>query len=103
MIRFSECICGTSKAGPSCCGKGGSWQGKCGRDARFEHTWGDGLKACKGNAAGRNKVNMTVIEEHETLTPQRAAVSSSTIIDVTSIVMLLGFICCLMFELSFSH
>ena len=32
----------------TCCGKGGSWEGKCGRagDAKFEHTWVEGSKAC---------------------------------------------------------
>ena len=45
--------CGTSKAGKrSCCGRGGSWFGKCGDpgDATFEYTWFDGVRVCKGSA-----------------------------------------------------
>ena len=41
--------CGLSSKGQlSCCGKGGSWQGKCGPpgNAKFEHTWNDGFEAC---------------------------------------------------------
>ena len=32
----------------TCCGKGGSWFQNCGRpgDPNFEHTWGEGTKAC---------------------------------------------------------
>ena len=46
---FSGCAqCGKIKGSPSCCGKGGSWFQKCGRnnDPKFEHTWGEGVKAC---------------------------------------------------------
>ena len=34
----------------SCCGVGGTWFNKCGRidDPNFEHTYADGLTACKG-------------------------------------------------------
>ena len=41
--------CGLSSKGDlTCCGKGGSWQGKCGPpgNGKFEYTWGDGEKAC---------------------------------------------------------
>ena len=50
ILEFLECPkCGSTNTGvPTCCGKGGSWQGKCGRngDTRFEHTWGEGERAC---------------------------------------------------------
>ena len=42
----------------SCCGRGGSWQGKCGSDGdrNFEYTWSDGIRVCKSrsNAAIRH-------------------------------------------------
>ena len=33
----------------SCCLRGGTWFNKCGNpgDAKFEHTWFDGMNACK--------------------------------------------------------
>ena len=41
--------CGTAKSGQSCCGRGGSWFKKCGDsgDDNFEHTWFEGITACK--------------------------------------------------------
>ena len=41
-----NCVAGQS--GLTCCGKGGSWDGKCGPpgDDNFDYTWGEGLKAC---------------------------------------------------------
>ena len=34
----------------SCCARGGTWFNKCGNadDAEFEHTWVDGVEACRG-------------------------------------------------------
>ena len=46
--------CGTTKKGKvSCCANGGSWFEKCGDpgDPQFEHTWDDGVNACKGKYA----------------------------------------------------
>ena len=43
--------CGTFKKDgkpPSCCAPGGAWFNQCGDGPRFEHTWGDGIDACKG-------------------------------------------------------
>ena len=32
----------------SCCARGGTWFNKCGKDKeKFEHTWKEGIKACK--------------------------------------------------------
>ena len=56
IVSFSRFLCllacpacGRMKNGDNnCCGKGGSWHGKCGGpgDTKFEHTWGEGKKAC---------------------------------------------------------
>ena len=50
--------CGTNKGGKrSCCGRGGSWFGKCGDegDSKFDHTWADGMRACKSKLLRRIK------------------------------------------------
>ena len=42
--------CGTSKTGKrSCCARGGAWFKNCGDigDKKFEHTWAEGVQACK--------------------------------------------------------
>ena len=41
--------CGTKKSGKaSCCGRGGTWFGRCGdlNNFKFEHTWVEGIRAC---------------------------------------------------------
>ena len=44
--------CGTLKKSgkPSCCASGGAWFQKCGdaADKNFNHTWVEGIQACKG-------------------------------------------------------
>ena len=48
--------CGTGKSGePSCCARGGNWFKKCGNpgDARFAHTWDEGMKACRSKSIDR--------------------------------------------------
>ena len=56
---YSECAtCGFSKKGElTCCGKGASWEGKCGHvvDVKFAHTWAQGLYVCS-NAAPKTVV-----------------------------------------------
>merc|ERR1712224_104151 len=39
----------SQNGGKTCCGKGGSWEGQCGRigDTKFQHTWVEGIKVCK--------------------------------------------------------
>ena len=34
----------------SCCARGGAWYNKCGDegDSKFDHTWLEGVQACKG-------------------------------------------------------
>ena len=43
--------CGTmgNSGKASCCGRGGSWFGKCGSvgNANLDHTWDEGIRACK--------------------------------------------------------
>ena len=49
LILLSECPkCGVNDSGPTCCGKGGSWKGKCGPpgDEDYEHTWDEGIEIC---------------------------------------------------------
>ena len=45
--------CGTTqKSGKlSCCARGGAWFKKCGDagDTEFDHTWVEGMQACKGS------------------------------------------------------
>ena len=48
----SDCPkCGTSKKSGkhSCCARGGAWFKRCGDagNARFQHTWAEGIQACK--------------------------------------------------------
>ena len=58
FIHFSGCWkCGLDRNGrPSCCGQGGTWEGKCGQpgDTGVEHTWGDGLRSCAMQKSGEN-------------------------------------------------
>ena len=54
VVCFSECAkCVESKGTLTCCGKGGSWKGKCGPvgNPDFKHTWDEGVKACETTAA----------------------------------------------------
>ena len=55
MTSSSVCDkCGiTKKSGKiTCCGRGGSWFDKCGGagDTKVDHTWHEGLQACKARA-----------------------------------------------------
>ena len=46
--------CGTIRTGESsCCGRGGTWAGKCGNEvnAKFEHTWVEGVQVCSSASA----------------------------------------------------
>ena len=46
----SECAkCVPSMFGPTCCGLGASWHGRCGHadDPSFEHAWDEGLEVCE--------------------------------------------------------
>ena len=49
----SECVkCVINKDGKqSCCSRGGTWFKNCGDpgDTKFDHTWVEGIQACKGD------------------------------------------------------
>ena len=50
--------CGTIKGSPrpTCCGRGGAWEGKCGGkdDPKFYYTWKEGLQSCEGEIAAHD-------------------------------------------------
>ena len=49
--------CATNNAGKlTCCASGGSWFKNCGDpgDPAFDHTWQEGVQACKGTLMGVN-------------------------------------------------
>ena len=53
LSNIDGCLkCGTAKNSGkrSCCAHGGTWFKACGNvgDAKFDHTWVDGIRACKG-------------------------------------------------------
>ena len=50
MEITSKCRkCDMRSRKPSCCARGGSWFGNCGKagDSNFDHTWPEGIQACK--------------------------------------------------------
>ena len=51
-VGSSECAkCAINKAEKSsCCARGGAWFKNCGDggDTKFDHTWSEGIQACKG-------------------------------------------------------
>ena len=51
-VNNSGCVkCATNKVGKySCCARGGAWFKNCGDvgDTEFDHSWTEGIKACKG-------------------------------------------------------
>ena len=63
----AECPkCARIKTGEvTCCGQGGSWQGKCGRigDKRFQHTWVEGEKACSTALSPADDVSKSTTPE----------------------------------------
>ena len=49
-----QCGVNSNSGKRSCCVRGGTWFKKCGDpgDSNFEHTWDEGMKACKGKLSG---------------------------------------------------
>ena len=101
-----ECkVCILSPAGHTCCAKGGSWHGKCGRsgDNKFDHTWTEGLSACStGRSVNVNKKvkifnNVQEKEGSPLISSQNQVVSESAIITVTPVTMMMILIYCFMF------
>ena len=104
-VSSSECTaCVSTRAGPSCCGTGGSWQGNCGSkgDARFDHTWGDGLKACAGIAVAEKAENTVGgVQENGkfnvALRTYQEIVSMGSVVDMaTGVTLLVGSMHCLL-------
>ena len=55
--------CAINNAGnPTCCARGGSWFKNCGisSDSTVDHTWDEGLQACKGTVMGANNCSCDV-------------------------------------------
>ena len=54
VIICPNCGTVTRTGARSCCAPGGSWHKKCGNsgDLSFEHTWSQGIQACKHLASG---------------------------------------------------
>ena len=53
--------CGTKKSGKlSCCAPGGAWFKKCGDagESNFDHTWAEGVQACKTPRLTERKRNV---------------------------------------------
>ena len=46
-----KCVAIKNSEKLSCCARGGSWYNNCGDEvnAKFDHTWYEGVEACKGN------------------------------------------------------
>ena len=56
--------CGLDSNGnPSCCGRGGTWEGKCGRPGvgGSEHTWGEGLRSCATQTSSKSRRTCTCL------------------------------------------
>ena len=47
-------LCGANNKGiPSCCGVGGAWRGRCGKEGSSKpHTWDEGLETCAPTTSG---------------------------------------------------
>ena len=45
--------CAINKGGRrSCCARGGAWFKNCGNSSRFDHSWAEGIQACRGTLVG---------------------------------------------------
>ena len=59
--------CGTTTDNePSCCARGGTWFQKCGSkdDPDTEHTWNEGIEACKPRTVRGNIFDEIVVDRH---------------------------------------
>ena len=48
--RCAKCGAPKRNGKRSCCARGGAWFNKCGGTGEFDHTWAEGIRACKGFA-----------------------------------------------------
>ena len=62
-VPCTKCV--PSKDGPTCCGKGGSWVGKCGPvgDPQFIYSWAEGLEKCSPSTTPSMTRKMRVTHE----------------------------------------
>ena len=91
-------ICGKNKKRkPTCCGKGGSWEGKCGDPGDKEYTWSEGFSTCASSGAVMEDVNagMPALEENNTLQYQQDLQPFVSVGVITARVTLVakGFLC----------
>ena len=49
IIKCPKCVINEGSGKRSCCARGGAWFKNCGDagDAHFDHTWAEGIQACK--------------------------------------------------------
>ena len=76
--------CGIDKYGyPSCCGFGGAWFKNCGDagDSKFDHTWSEGIQACKGKRknAQTNCIHIITLDQIYCFSNSNTHVSAPTI------------------------
>ena len=64
----------------SCCARGGAWFKKCGDfgDTLFDHTWHEGIQACKGAAASMNILRHTGVDVYPLDTVQSGNTQQQT-------------------------
>ena len=72
-VRGKRCPkCGVKKSGElSCCARGGAWFNNCGdeEDTNVDHTWTDGIQACKGFVSlflGNNQQSQVILRHEPT-------------------------------------
>ena len=73
--------CATNKAGKrTCCARGGSWFQQCGDpgDSKFDHTWAEGLLACKPASSAESQGQSLVT--NQTTNPQEGGAAQQEII-----------------------
>ena len=78
IVKSSRSVCprcGTiTKSGQrSCCARGGAWFNECGDAGDFDHTWFEGIQACKyatRSFSVEAQVNLMLRHEETTITKQ---------------------------------
>ena len=67
--------CGATTDGKiSCCFRGGTWFRKCGDfgDANFDHTWFEGIQACKASPRPRSFAGRQAMLTHQAATTKQS-------------------------------
>ena len=62
-IKCAQCGVSKHSGKVSCCAKGGAWFQKCGDpgDSNFDHTWSEGIRACKIDTTYHPPTNSRII------------------------------------------